>query len=76
MSDFDVLLQETRSFPPPAAFKAKALVHDSRLHDAAAASPHAFWAQEAGTLDWMKPWDTVCEGRRRTRNGSPAARST
>jgi len=61
MSDFDVLLQETRSFPPPPAFKAKALVHDSRLHDDAAASPQAFWAQEAGTLDWMKPWDTVCE---------------
>ena len=33
MSDIDVLLQETRSFPSPATFRATARVHDSRLHD-------------------------------------------
>jgi acetyl-CoA synthetase len=61
MSDIDVLLQENRSFPPPAEFAAKALVHDARLHDDAGISPETFWANEAGTLEWMQPWDTVCE---------------
>ena len=61
MSDIDVLLQETRSFPSPAAFRATARVHDSRLHDDAAMDPVSFWAREAGELTWSKPWDTVLE---------------
>ena len=50
MSDIDVLLQETRSFPSPGAFRATARVHDSRLHDDAAMDPVNFWAREAGEL--------------------------
>jgi acetyl-CoA synthetase len=61
MNDIDVLLQETRSFPPPPAFAAKAHVHDGRLHEEAGRSPESFWAKEAGTLEWMTPWNTVCE---------------
>ena len=61
MSDIDVLLQETRSFPAPAAFSATARVHDSRLHDDAAMDPVRFWAREAGELTWSKPWDSVLE---------------
>ena len=61
MSDIDVLLQEHRSFPPPPDFTARAHVRDSRLHDDAALSPNDFWAREAATLDWMTPWETVCE---------------
>ena len=61
MSDIDVLLQETRSFPSPGAFRATARVHDSRLHDDAAMDPVNFWAREAGELTWSKPWDTVLE---------------
>ncbi len=61
MNDIDVLLQENRSFPPSPEFRAKAHVHDGQLHADAAADPHAFWAREAATLEWMKPWDTVCE---------------
>jgi len=61
MSDIDVLLQETRSFPSPAAFRATARVHDSRLADDAAAAPVSFWAREAAELTWSKPWDSVLE---------------
>ena len=61
MSDIDVLLQETRSFPSPGAFRATARVHDSRLHDDAAMDPVNFWARDAGELTWSKPWDTVLE---------------
>lgn len=61
MSDISVLLQETRSFPPSDEFRARAHVRDSQVHDDAALDPEYFWAQEAATLDWMKPWDTVLE---------------
>jgi len=61
MNDIDVLLKENRRFPPSPEFRATAHVHDGQLHADAAADPHAFWAREAATLEWMKPWDTVCE---------------
>jgi acetyl-CoA synthetase len=61
MSDIDVLLQESRSFPPPEAFRSAAHVRNSELHDQAAADPVAFWAGEASALTWSKPWDTVLE---------------
>ncbi|MFO0072948.1 MAG: acetyl-coenzyme A synthetase N-terminal domain-containing protein, partial [Gemmatimonas sp.] len=61
MSDIDVLLQETRSFPPPPAFSAGAHVTDARVHDDAALDPEFFWAKEAESLDWMQPWHTVLE---------------
>jgi acetyl-CoA synthetase len=61
MSDIDVLLQEHRSFPPSDAFRATAHVATPRLHEDAALNPEQFWAREAATLDWMKPWDSVCE---------------
>jgi len=59
MSDIDVLLQEHRKFPPPEAFRAKALVASPRLAEDAAMDPLNFWAREAGELTWSKPWDTV-----------------
>ena len=59
MSDIDVLLSETRSFPPPADFRARAHVGSDALHEEAARDPQAFWAREAATLDWMAPWHTV-----------------
>jgi len=61
MSNIDVLLQETRSFPAPDSFRATARVRDSRLADDAAADPLSFWAREAGELSWSKPWDAVLE---------------
>ncbi len=60
-SDIDVLLTETRRFPPSEAFAREALVNDRSMYERAAADPEAFWAEMAGALDWYKPWDTVLE---------------
>ncbi len=60
-SDIDVLLQEHRTFPPSDAFRAAAHVRDGSLHESATADYEAFWASEAATLQWEKPWDTVLE---------------
>jgi acetyl-CoA synthetase len=58
----DALLQEGRTFPPPAAFRAAALAGDASLHEAAAADPVAFWdAQAHALIDWIEPWDTTLE---------------
>ncbi|MEN9509688.1 MAG: hypothetical protein RLZZ621_2251 [Gemmatimonadota bacterium] len=61
MSDFDVLLSETRSFPPADGFRATAHVSDDALHTRAAADPEGFWADQAATLTWSRPWDRVME---------------
>ncbi len=59
MSDLATLLHEHRSFPPPASFRDGARVRDGSLHAEGAADPEAFWAREAATLEWSRPWDTV-----------------
>ncbi|NUQ11681.1 MAG: acetate--CoA ligase [Gemmatimonadaceae bacterium] len=61
MSDIDVLLQEDRKFPPPEDFQRQAHVRDWSMHERAAADYEAFWAQEAGALQWIRPWDRVLE---------------
>ena len=61
MSDISVLLQEDRTFPPSAAFRATAHLADPGIHERAAANPEAFWAGEAEALDWMRRWDTTLE---------------
>ncbi|BAH39642.1 MAG TPA: acetyl-coenzyme A synthetase [Gemmatimonas aurantiaca] len=61
MSDIDVLLQETRTFPPSEEFRAGAWVRDNALREAAAADPVGFWAKESEALDWMTPWSTALE---------------
>ncbi|MEO7359669.1 MAG: acetate--CoA ligase [Gemmatimonadaceae bacterium] len=61
MNNIDVLLTETRSFPPPPAFAERARVHDGSLHASALANPEAFWAAEAAELQWETPWNTVME---------------
>ncbi|HMS04070.1 MAG TPA: AMP-binding protein, partial [Gemmatimonadaceae bacterium] len=61
MSDISVLLQEDRTFPPSAAFRAAAHLADPSIYDRAAADPEAFWAGEAEALDWMRRWDTTLE---------------
>jgi acetyl-CoA synthetase len=61
MSDIDTLLSETRSFPPPPAFAAAAVINDPAVYAAAASDPEAYWAAEAARLEWMTPWKTVCE---------------
>ncbi|HMQ03681.1 MAG TPA: acetate--CoA ligase [Pyrinomonadaceae bacterium] len=64
-SAIESVLTESRIFPPPAAFADAAHVKSfeeyERLYTEAAADPAAFWARQAGSLDWYRRWDTVLE---------------
>ena len=57
----DVLLTETRRFPPPEHFKEGAIVPDRRLYESASADRLAFWESWAEKLDWFERWHTVLE---------------
>ncbi|GAB3964910.1 acetate--CoA ligase [Plantactinospora veratri] len=54
------LLQETRQFPPPADLAAAANVTADAYEDAAG-DRLAFWARQAGRLDWAREWDQVLD---------------
>jgi acetyl-CoA synthetase len=56
----DTLLSEQRRFPPPPEFASSAL-GTRALYEAAARDREGFWAEQAGALDWMRPWDRVLE---------------
>jgi acetyl-CoA synthetase len=55
------LLQEGRTFPPPASFKEQALVRDAEIYDEAATDRLGFWAQQADQLDWFREWDEILD---------------
>ena len=58
----DALLQEDRTFPPPASFVASSLVSDRRMNDEADADWESFWARQARDLvTWSKPFSKVLE---------------
>ena len=63
MSDtIESLLEEGRTFPPPADFKRDALAVDAEIYDAANADFEGFWARQADDLlDWYEDWDTILE---------------
>ena len=61
MTDIDVLLHETRVFPPSEAFRRGAGVSSDEIYRRATADPEAFWAGMASELEWSRPWDTVLE---------------
>ena len=61
MTDIDVLLTETRSFPPSAAFRALAHVQSEALRLEAERDPEAYWARMASELEWTAPWSKVLE---------------
>jgi acetyl-CoA synthetase len=58
--EFDDLLREDRTFPPPASFAAHANATES-LYAEAARDPEAFWARFARELEWSRPWDRVLD---------------
>jgi acetyl-CoA synthetase len=60
-SEIDDLLKEDRTFPPPDAFRARALVRDESIYAEAERDPEAFWARFAGELEWSRPWHTVLD---------------
>src|SRR6266571_2059062 len=59
--NIDALLSELRSFPPPQAFRDRAIVRDPAIYETAGADHEAFWAEQAGHLAWSRPWDSVME---------------
>jgi acetyl-CoA synthetase len=68
MTDITIesVLQENRTFDPPAALARDAhiqsLAEYEALYEKAKADPAAFWAELAEQeLDWFKPWDTVLD---------------
>ena len=61
MTDIDVLLQEHRTFPPPASFTRTANASSPSIYERAARDPQLFWAELARELEWSKPWSKVLE---------------
>ena len=61
MSDIDVLLHETRRFPPRSDFAGQAHTANDEMYQRAAADPEAFWAEQARSLHWFSPWTSVLE---------------
>ena len=61
MSDIDVLLTETRSFPPPAPFARSAHISTDAIYKEAANDIEAYWASAARSLDWITPWTAVLD---------------
>jgi acetyl-CoA synthetase len=57
----DTLLDEQRTFPPPAAFQAAAQVRDRAPYERAARDLETYWADWARQLEWVRPWDRVLE---------------
>ena len=57
----DVLLTETRRFPPPEHFTEGAIVRDRGPYESASADRLAFWESWAEKLDWFERWHTVLE---------------
>jgi acetyl-CoA synthetase len=60
-TEYDDLLREDRSFPPPAAFRARAHVRDETVYAEAERDPEAFWAAFARELEWFHPWNRVLD---------------
>jgi acetyl-CoA synthetase len=55
-------LLEDRTFPPPAGFKADALVTDAEIYDEGETDVEGFWARQAADLlTWQRDWDTILE---------------
>ncbi|MFN0121818.1 MAG: acetyl-coenzyme A synthetase N-terminal domain-containing protein, partial [Blastocatellia bacterium] len=59
------VLNESRLFPPPAAFVRQAHLQGmseyERLYAEAEADPEAYWATQAARLHWFRKWDRVLE---------------
>ena len=52
------LMQETRTFPPPASIKSKAYISSfeqyQQMWERSINDPNGFWLEQAGTLHWFK----------------------
>jgi len=61
LGTIDALLQENRTFDPSETFRAGAIVPDGSVYEEAARDFEGFWARQAETLQWSKPWSSVLE---------------
>jgi hypothetical protein len=52
---------EDRSFPPSEQFASQAVMTDPAVYGRAESDWRGFWAEQAGALDWFRPWDSVLE---------------
>src|SRR2546425_10109035 len=57
----ETFAQEDRLFPPPPGFAAQANAQDKQIYDRAAKDLEGFWAEQAKTLTWRKPFTKVLE---------------
>ncbi len=57
----ETLLQEHRSFDPPADFAARANARDPGIYEQAERDPEGWWASWAEQLQWDRTWDQVLE---------------
>ncbi len=55
----EALYSEKRTFPPPPDFAKDANVRDRTIYDRAASDLEGFWAEQAKTLEWVKPFTKV-----------------
>jgi acetyl-CoA synthetase len=61
LQHIEALLSEHREFPPPEGFAEDAIANDPAVYERANRDYQAFWAEQAATLAWSTPWDTVME---------------
>jgi acetyl-CoA synthetase len=65
--NIESILNETRSFPPPATFVADANISSEEQYqemwNRAKDDPAGFWGDMATNLSWFKTWDTVMDGK-------------
>src|SRR5439155_1002175 len=57
----ETFAREDRTFPPPKDFAAKANAKDRSIYDRADKDLEGFWAEQANTLQWRKPFTKVRE---------------
>src|SRR3989442_4795008 len=57
----DSLLREKERHEPSEEFRRRSRVTDDRLYGTAAKDPEGFWAEEARSLHWIRPWERVLE---------------
>ncbi len=58
--EIEALFSEQRQFPPPPEF-AKQANAKAEIYARADKDFEGFWAEQAGRLDWARPWDKVLE---------------
>ncbi len=57
----EALFAEHRTFPPPKAFRDRAIWNDPAVYERAAHDTDAFWAEQAERLTWFEKWHTVLQ---------------